>query len=173
MDGIAPEINHLIDNLNHQLGLYRQLIDLLRDEREHLIAVRTKEIREATYSKEAILDEIQRAEFQRKKWTKSAAHILNMSEKELTMEIISLKLGAANNQQNLANLKSSLVLLITKAREMNSENLKLVHAALKDVQEMKHSVLGISPDKAQTYGPKGNMGNSTRDQSSRLLSKEL
>lgn len=56
----GPNLDELQKNLKHQLTLYRQLVDVLREEKEHLVAVRFKEIREATYAKEALFDEIQR-----------------------------------------------------------------------------------------------------------------
>ncbi|MGZ3713558.1 MAG: flagellar export chaperone FlgN, partial [Bdellovibrionota bacterium] len=68
MDGLAPDLEELTKNLKHQLTLYRQLVDVLRLEREHIVAVRLKEIRESTYSKEALMDEAQREEFRRMRW---------------------------------------------------------------------------------------------------------
>ncbi len=45
----GPNLDELLKNLKHQLALYRQLVDLLRVEREHVVGVNLKEIREATY----------------------------------------------------------------------------------------------------------------------------
>ena len=67
MEGIAPNLEELLKNLKHQMALYRQLVDLLRIEKEYLIQVALKEVRESTYSKEALLDEIHREEYRRKK----------------------------------------------------------------------------------------------------------
>jgi flagellar biosynthesis/type III secretory pathway chaperone len=172
MEGPVPNIEELQKNLNHQLALYRQLVDLLREEHEHVVGVRLKEIRECTYAKEALLDEIQREEFRRARWTREAAAGLRMAESEVTMEIIASQIGGPALYESLMSLKLALVHMVKKAREMNYENHKLVESALKDAQELKRNILGLSSEQPQVYGPKGSMGSGVRDQSARFLSKE-
>jgi len=172
MDGqILPNLDELQKNLRHQLDLYRRLVDLLREEKEHMVAVRTKEVRECTYSKEALLDEIHREEYRRRRWVAEAARALSVPEKELTIELVAQRL-APEQVEAYASLKSTLVHMIKRAREMNDENRRLAESALNDLQAMKKSILGLSSDKPQTYGPKGAMGAGPRDQSARLLNKE-
>lgn len=172
MEGQSPNLDELQKNLRHQLTLYRQLIELLRDEKEHVVGVRLKEIREATYAKEAILDEIHREEFRRRKWTREAAAFLGVQESEITMELIASRIGGSEHYESLMSLKTTLSHIVKKAKEMNLENRALVESALKDAQELKRNILGISSDQPQTYGPKGNMGGGPRDQGARFLSKE-
>ena len=171
MEGIAPNLEELKNNLKHQLALYRQLIDLLREEKNQVIGVQLKELRESTYAKEAILDEISREEFRRMRWVKEAATFLQMSESEMTMDIIAARMGR-DQFEALISLKNSLQVLVKKARDMNAETRRLVESALKDAQVLKRNILGLSSDQAQTYGPKGNMGNGPREQGARFLSKE-
>ncbi len=172
MEGQAPNLEELQNNLKHQLALYRQLVDLLREEKEHIIAVRFKEIREATYAKEAILDEVQREEFRRSKWTSEAAKFLKVSEKDITMEMVATQIGGPALFEGLMSLKNALAHMLKKAKEMNLENKALVETALNDTQIMKRNILGLTSDKPQTYGPKGNMGGAGREQGARILSKE-
>lgn len=167
----GPNLEELQKNLKHQLTLYRQLVDLLRVEKEHVVAVKLKEIREATYAKEAILDEIHREEYRRQRWTKEAATALGIAESELTMEIVAARMGEKDQYEPLISLRNTLVHLVRKAQEMNLDNKRLVESALKDAQALKRNILGISSDQPQVYGPKGNMGSGTRDQA-RFLSKE-
>lgn len=171
MEGLVPKIEELINNLKHQITLHRQLTDLLREEKEHLIAVRFKEIREATYSKEAILDEIRREEFRRIAWTNEAAKAIGMPAKEITLEIIAKKIASPEQFEPLMSLKNTLLVLVKKTKEMNGDNKRLVEVAIKDANEMKRNLLGISSGQPQVYGPKGNIG-AVRDQSARFLSKE-
>jgi flagellar biosynthesis/type III secretory pathway chaperone len=173
MDGLAPDLEELTKNLKHQLTLYRQLVDLLRSEREHIVAVRLKDIREATYSKEAILDETQREEFRRMRWVKQAATFLGIAEKDLTMEMVAAKIGGPEQYESMFSLKQTLLVMVKKARDMNKENQLLVTAALKDAHQLKKNILGLSSDQPQVYGAKGNMGSAVRDQSARFLNKEL
>lgn len=167
----GPNLEELQKNLRHQLTLYRQLIDVLRDEREHLIAVRFKEIREATYAKEAIFDEIHREEFRRRNWVKQAAAVLGVAEADVTMEMVAAKLGGPELYEPLISLRNTLVHMLGKAKEMNLDNKRLIESALKDSHELKKNILGLSSEKPQTYGPKGSMGNNQRDQSARFLNK--
>lgn len=171
MEGQSPNLDELLKNLNHQLALYRQLVDLLRTEKDHLVGVSLKEIREATYAKEAILDEIHREEFRRQKWVKEAAALLAIDPKDLTMEIVASRFGAKDQYEPLISLRNTLTHFVKKAQEMNADNRRLVESALKDAQELKRNILGISSEKPQVYGPKGNMGTAQRDQA-RFLSKE-
>lgn len=172
MDGqILPNLDELQKNLRHQLALYRQLVDLLREEKEHMIAVRTKEVRECTYSKEALLDEIHREEYRRRRWVAEAATALGVPENVITIELVGQRL-APEQLEAYQSLKSTLVHMIKRAREMNDENRRLAETALQDLQVMKKNILGLSADKPQTYGAKGTMGAGPRDQSARLLNKE-
>lgn len=172
MDGLAPNLEELQKNLRHQLALYRQLVDLLREEKEHVVGVRMKEVRECTYAKEALLDEIHREEFRRRRWVGEAAKHLHVPEAEITMDLLAARLAPAEQRDAYASLKLALSHMIKRAREMNDENRRLVDSALKDIQAMKKNILGLSSDQAQTYGPKGSMGNGQRDQSARFLNKE-
>lgn len=172
MEGQAPNLEELQKNLKHQLAIYRQLVDLLREEREHIVGVRMKEMRESTYSKEALLDEAHREEFRRKAWVKEAAAFLRMRESEVTIEVIAQRMAPRDQHESMISLKLALIHMVKKAREMNSDNQALVEAALRDTQQMKRNILGLSSDKPQTYGPKGSMDSGAREQGARFLSKE-
>jgi flagellar biosynthesis/type III secretory pathway chaperone len=172
MEGQAPNLEELQKNLRHQLTLYRQLVDLLRDEKDHIVGVRLKEVRESTYTKEALLDEVHREEFRRLKWVKEVASFLKVKENEVTMEVIATRIGATDQFEALMSLKLALTHMVKKAREMNADNRALVETALRDAQALKRNILGLSSDQPQVYGPKGNMGNGPREQGARFLSKE-
>ena len=168
----GTNLEELVLNLKHQFSLYRQLVDLLREEREHLVGAKLKEIRDCTFGKEAILDEIQREEFRRQRWIKEAAKYLAISESEVCLELIAQKLAPQTQYESLISLKTALNHIVKKAREMNYENHKLAAIALKDAQAIKRNLLGISAETPSLYGPKGNMGGNVRDQSARIFNKE-
>jgi flagellar biosynthesis/type III secretory pathway chaperone len=172
MEGQVPNLEELQNNLKHQLALYRQLIEVLREEKEHLVGARLKEIREATYAKEAIFDEIHREEFRRARWVKQAAAFLNVAEKEITMELVAAKIWPEQFEA-LVSLRNTMLHMVKKAREMNLDNKRLVEQALLDTQEMKRQILGLSSEQPQVYGPKGSIGNNPRDKSARFLNKDL
>jgi flagellar biosynthesis/type III secretory pathway chaperone len=169
----GPNLEELQKNLKHQLTLYRQLVDVLRDEKEHLVAVRFKEIRECTYSKEALFDELQREEHRRRRWVQQAAPVIGVPEKDVTMEMIASKFGGPELYEPLVSLKNALLVMVKKAREMNVENKRLVENALRDAQQLKRNILGLSSEQPQVYGPKGALGSNPRDQSARFLNKDL
>jgi flagellar biosynthesis/type III secretory pathway chaperone len=169
----GPKLEELQNNLRHQLTLFRQLVDVLRDEKEHLVAVRFKEIRESTYAKEALFDEIQREEFRRKKWVGLAAQVIGMNEKDVTMEAIASKFAGPENYESLISLRNALQVMVKKAKDMNGDNKRLVEKALVEAQALKRNILGLSSEQPQVYGPKGNMGTNPRDSSARFLNKGL
>jgi len=172
MEGQAPSLEELQINLRHQLTLYRRLVDLLREEKGHIIGVKLKEIRECTYSKEALIDEIHREEFRRKKWVAEAAKFLQISEKEVTMEIVAARLAPKEQYEPLISLKLTMNHMVKKCKEMNDDCLALAESALRDAQQMKRNILGLSGDKPQVYGPKGSMNQGNQDRGARFLSKE-
>lgn len=171
MEGQVPSIEELLKNLKHQVTLYKRLVDLCREERKFLVAVQLKELRDCTYAKEALLDEIQREEYRRNRWVADAAKLIGLSEKEITLEIIGDKLAPKEMWEPILSLKNTLLVLIKKCAEMNQDNRKLAENALRDAQQMKRNVLGLTSDQPQVYGPKGNMG-AIPDKSARLLNKE-
>ncbi|MCO5142366.1 MAG: flagellar protein FlgN [Oligoflexia bacterium] len=165
-------IEILTNNLKHQLSLYRQLIDLLRVEKEQIISINLKELRNSTYSKEAILDEITREEQRRKAWCAEAAQSMGVEEKIVTIEWIVAKIATGSEVDQLLSLKQALSHLVIKAREMNLENQALVKSALVDAQEMKKNILGLTTDQPKVYGKNGQLGPSSNDKNPRFLSKE-
>jgi flagellar biosynthesis/type III secretory pathway chaperone len=167
----GPNLEELQKILKHQLTLYRQLVDVLRDEKEHIKAVKFKEIREATYAKEALFDEIQREEYRRRIWVRTAAPVLGVAENDVTMEMIAAKFSGAELFEPLISLRNTLLVLVNKAREMGLENKRLVENALRDAQMLKRNILGLSSEQPQVYGPKGSMGTNPRDQSARFLNR--
>ncbi len=87
------------------------------------------------------------------------------------MELVASRLGAPEQYEPLISLRNTLIHFVRKAQEMNADNKRLVESALKDAQELKRNILGISSEKPQVYGPKGSIDSSQRDQA-RFLSKE-
>lgn len=171
MDAVVPNFDELLRSLNHQLALYRQFMDVVRAERDCIVAVNVKELREHTYAKEAIIDEIQREENRRQFWLKEAARSLQLQPNELTMDIVTHRF-APERYEAMMSLKNTLVVMIKKTREANLENRKLVEIAMRDMQQMKKNILGITSTQPQTYGPKGSMGGSGPEKGARILSKE-
>ncbi|NUM88656.1 MAG: flagellar protein FlgN [Bdellovibrionales bacterium] len=167
-----PALDELLKNLKHQVTLYRRLIDLCREEKNLIVGARYKELRDATYSKEALVDEIQREEFRRKRWVAEAARALGMSESDVTLETVGNRIAPRDQWEPILSLKNTLLVLVKKSSEMNRDNRALVEVALRDAQQMKKNVLGLSSDAPQTYGPKGHMGGGFADKSARLLNKE-
>jgi flagellar biosynthesis/type III secretory pathway chaperone len=172
MDGQSIDFEFLQQVLRKQLALYRQLVDLLRAEREHVVAVGLKEIREDTYGKEALIDEIQREEAKRRRWLAEAAPLFGFTEAECSLERIAQHKLASAQAETLLSVRQALLHLVRKAQEMNEDNRRLVESALKDAEQLKRNVLGLSSDQPQVYGPRGAMSTVGPDRSARFLSKE-
>ena len=174
MEGTIPKIEDLTKTLKQQLHLHKQLLDLLRVEYEAVVGAKIKDLRDATYAKEAILDEIHREERRRQMWLQELAATVKIPAAELTLE----KVAAYYPEQfeSLISLRQALIVLIKKAKEQNADNKRLVEVALADTQELKKNILGLTDEKPQVYGPKGQMaqraGNNNKEQQQGILNRE-
>jgi flagellar biosynthesis/type III secretory pathway chaperone len=89
------------------------------------------------------------------------------------MELVAAKIGGPEHYEAMISLRNTILHMVKKAKEMNLDNKRLVESALKDAQELKRNILGLSSSQPQVYGPTGNMGSNPRDQSARFLNKDL
>ena len=151
---VSLGIEELKRNLQHQLTLYKRLLELVREEKDLLIKVDSKALRELTCSKEALIDELYREEFRRQKWLKKTAETYQRNFKDLTLETIASIEGPAH-YEDLMSLRATLQMFIKKVQKSNWENKRVAEAAIKEAHEMKKNILGIVSDDPKVYGPKG------------------
>ena len=170
MDGQKPNLDILTGLLKRQISLHRDLMDLVKREREHLVKADIKAIGDATFEKEALVAEVQKSEIDRGRWiTAVAAHVAEEPE-TISLERI-IGIYGEEHREQLQSLRATLRVLISKIRELNLDNAELTRNALTEAQVMKQNALGMTADRANVYGPKGKMGGG-KDRSSRMVSSE-
>lgn len=170
MDGQTPSLQTLLEILKRELSLHKQLFDILKLEREALAKVDIKAIREATFNKEQLLADIMREESGRRRWLDLLSDTTGVAVADLSAEKVAEIYGNAHFEQ-LVSVRNALRYMLVQVRELNGENQKLTEHALRESQLMKENALGMTGDRAATYGPKGNMG-VAKEKNARLLSRE-
>lgn len=159
----------LLECLENQVKVYRALLDVVRREKEILVASRLDELNENNKSKDAMLIRIRSLENQRMKCARDLAQAIGADLDNPRL------LDIANHSDvkwvdRLRNMHSVLELLVRRVSEVNKQNEELVQAALTNITGAMEAIRdGLKP-KQQTYGPKGNIA--AAPGSPALVSKE-
>lgn len=158
--------------LSHLIGLHRQLLETLRQEREALTSANKSGIEECAFAKDACLQAIAQAERERGmivaelsiEWKRPLSQMtLNwiLTETEPTQPAVA---SALRSQLN------ALVILIERVQEQNQYNGALIEKALAHLDAMKSNVFQNDAPQAQTYTPQGSRA--LAPSQSRLISQE-
>lgn len=171
MEGILDQI---VESLQKQLGLHRNLFECLRLEKEALQSFQSARIQERTLEKESILHAIQESERARAKLVLEWTAVSGKPEPAITVtEIIERIQGRYLPQaEKLKAVQSSLSLLLQRLIQVNEDNRSLVESGLKHVQEMKRNVLGASAPQGSGYTQRGTRALPDSATEGRLLSGE-
>jgi hypothetical protein len=168
----VERIQELYQILQKFTGLHRQLLELIRAEREALVSADLKSIQEMTYAKEAVLQLIAQQEQIRLAKAAEIAKIWKQSPSDLTLKKMIIEIQGRDTKlaDQLRSAFNTLTLLVQRALDQNSENKKLVEASLQHISAMKENVLGEIAPSANTYTPTGQKAQGRAG--SRLISKE-
>lgn len=159
-------------NLKRLIGLYRELLNIVRQEKDAIITMNVKDIQEATRAKEAILSVIRYCEMERASIVSELALKWKVPLKELTLSRIIIEVQGRDSvhAEEFQTVLSTLTLLIQRVSEQNEENHGFVANSLKHIEAMKKNVLGEANPHSFTYTKAG--GRKSGSEKSRLLSKE-
>ena len=145
--------NDLVDCLENLVKVYRSLLDVVRREKEILVASRLDELTENNKSKDAMLIRIRSLENQRTKCaTDLARHVGADHEQPRLLDI-------ANHcdprwSDRLRNMHSVLDLLVKRVAEVNKQNEELVQTALNTITGAMEAIRdGLKPK--PVYGRQG------------------
>jgi flagellar biosynthesis/type III secretory pathway chaperone len=165
-------IQRLHEALQKLIGLHRQLLDSVRLEREALTAASLKDIQDATFAKQALIEAIRQAETERLRATGELAIAWKRPVKDLTLGeiVIAVQGRDAKTAETLRSSLNALNLLIKRIREQNDDNRGLVERSLEHVHQMKRNVLGEAVPNTGTYTQQGQKNPATGG--ARLISKE-
>ncbi|NQZ00800.1 MAG: flagellar protein FlgN [Bdellovibrionales bacterium] len=155
--------------LQHEIKIYRNLLDIVRKEKELLVASRLDDLSENNRSKEAQLIKLRSLEQQRVKLATELCQALSLPADEPRLLDISNELGGELGDR-LRNLHSVLSLLLKRVHELNQSNERLVNSALNSITGALKS-LKSALDENPTYKRQGSEVKGS-SQSGQLVSRE-
>src|ERR1700722_4550092 len=123
---------NLEEVLEDEIKVYRVLLDLVRREKEVLIAAKIPELEENNRAKETMILKIRGLERQREKTARElATEVGSNTENPRLLEIASKMLDPESSR--LRSIHSTLDLLVKRIKELNSANEELIQSSLKAV----------------------------------------
>ena len=162
--------NDLVDCLENLVKVYRSLLDVVRREKEILIASKLDELNENNKAKDTLLIRIRSLENQRVKCaTDLAKHVGADTDSPRLLDI-------ANHcdpkwSDRLRNMHSVLDLLIKRVADVNKQNEELVQAALNNITGAMEAIRdGLKPK--PVYGRQGAVASNAVD-GGQLVRKEV
>jgi flagellar biosynthesis/type III secretory pathway chaperone len=165
---VAP-IYQIIQKL---IGLHRNLMDVVRAEREALTNADLKGIQDANAQKEALVQAIRQQEADRLRTVGELAIQWKRPFKDLSLQniIIAVQGTDLKAAEQLRSSFNALTHLVSRVQEQNRYNAELLEKSLAHLLSMKKNILGEATPKSDTYNPQGQKTSSSA--SSRLISKE-
>ena len=169
MEKSITQVHQILQKLT---GLHRQLMEVVRAERDALISADLKEIQTQTFAKQAIIEEIHHTESARLKLMVDLAVQWNKPSHELTLPNIIIQVQGTDlkGAEQLRTTFNALTVLIQRISTQNKDNRVLVEHSLEHVHQMKKNILGESTPRTNTYTQQGQSVNGPSV--SRILSRE-
>lgn len=162
--------NSLADNLDQQVKVYRALLEVVRKERDVLVAAEIEQLNENNKAKEAILVKVRALDAARIKLAHDLAQAVGADAAQPRLLEIASKINLQEGDR-LRVLHSTLELLVKRLSEINKGNETLVKAALQNVTGAIESIKGTLQAKP-TYGKKGALVTSPQN-GEHLVSKDV
>lgn len=167
---IEPMFTDLVECLENLVKVYRALLDVVRREKEILVASKLDELNENNKSKDAMLIRIRSLENQRLKCARDLAQAVGADIEQPRL------IDIANHceitwSDRLRNLHSVLDLLVRRVADVNKQNEELVQSALTNITGAMEAIRDGLKAKP-TYGPKGSLAGTKTDSPS-LVSKDV
>lgn len=160
----------LISNLEDLTKNYRQLLDLVRKEKQLLIDANTDLINECNLQKEILLNKIQELDVLRLNYANKVAENLNIPLADARLLNIANHIGGAHGDK-LRSQHSALEMILKRLAELNKENAIYAEAALQSVGKALDSLKDTLMGGQKTYQNKGKYQQGA-DKSGHLVSKE-
>ena len=172
---MEKNVTLIYESVQKLVGFHRQLLDVVRQEREALVNADLKSLQETTSAKEQIIEAIRAQETKRLKATSELTLDWKRPFKDLTLTniIIAIQGVDPKGAEALRSTYNALTILIQRTVDQNKANRELVERSLEHVHNMKKNVLGETVPRSNTYSQQGQRVNATGAQrGSRLISKE-
>jgi hypothetical protein len=161
-------VNDLVVVLEEQIRVYRHLLEIVRKEKEILIAANLDDLNENNRAKEAHLIKIRALESERLLKAQTLFLDLQLQGEHPRLLEMARHLDA-ESADKLRNIHSVMELLLKRVQEYNKQNEALVQSALLNITGAMKDIKGTLSDKA-TYQKKGEVEDHTS--SGQLVSRE-
>ncbi|OYZ23469.1 MAG: flagellar protein FlgN [Bdellovibrio sp. 28-41-41] len=143
----------LILNLDDLVGLYRQLLDLARKEKQYLIDADTERILEVNTQKDAVLQKVKLADTLRYKHAKELCLKIGADNENPRLLEIAQRLHGPKGDK-LHNFHSTLEMIIKRIVEINKDNEALAQKAINTLNGTMNNIKETLSGK-KTYEKKG------------------
>lgn len=157
-------------NLEEMIKGYRQLLEVVRTEKQLLISVDTEGLDRNNEAKESVLYRLKGIETIRIRNASALARAMSLSPDSPKLLDLAQHIQSAEQAAKLRSAHSTLQLLITRITEINKENETYAQSALKAVNGSINSMKETFAGK-KTYKREGGMKESS-SVSGNLVSKE-
>ena len=171
MNDRAKEVfKNLEANIQNIIKVYRALLEVVRKEKEILIAADLNDLNDNNIAKEKLLLKVSRFEKERSLLVQDLAEAIGLKSSEPKMLELAVEIGGETGDR-IRNLHSVLVLLLRRVKETNEQNEILVKSALENVRGAMNSIKDNLVDQT-TYKEKGQIEKQAQ-MSGRLVSREV
>lgn len=161
--------DELVDCLDNLVKVYRSLLEIVRREKEILVASKLDELNENNKSKDAMLIRIRSLENHRMKTARDLAQVVGADVEQPRLLDIAIRCPHPQSEK-LRNLHSVLDLLVRRVADVNKQNEELVQAALNNITGAMEAIRdGLKPK--PVYGKQGGIAPQKTD-GGQLVSRE-
>ncbi|MGZ3745335.1 MAG: flagellar protein FlgN [Pseudobdellovibrionaceae bacterium] len=143
----------LVANLEEMTKLYRQLLDLVRKEKQLLVDANMEKLQENNEFKENLLFKIKSIDSLRMRYAAELACLVHADQENPRLLDIAKNLGGAEGDR-LRVIHSALDLLVKRLSFLNKENEDVAQTALKNLNGALGNIKDTLSGK-KTYGAKG------------------
>ncbi len=132
---MASLMEELIDTLDSEEKIYRDLIPVEEEKARAIIANDLKSLEEITIQEHDLVDEISALEGKREQAAKDIATVLGRDPKTITLEQIAEALkNQPKDQEKLQKVHDRLRKTVTRLQELNNQNKELLKEAMEMVE---------------------------------------
>jgi flagellar biosynthesis/type III secretory pathway chaperone len=129
---VTKAFKNLTDVLDDEIKVYRNMLDLVRREKEVLISAQIIELEDCNKAKETMVLKIRGLERQREKAAREMGHAVGLQLENPRLLEIATKLIDPESSK-IRSIHSTMTLLIGRIKEINDANEDLIQASLKMV----------------------------------------
>ena len=169
MDANLKAYTNLAEVLEDEIKVYRAMLDLVRREKEVLIAANVTELEECNQAKEVMVLKVRGLERIREKAARELGTAVGVTtENPRLLELASKMLDPEASK--LRSVHSTLDLLVKRIKDLNGANEELIQSSLKAVNGALGAIKQTLQPKT-TYAPSGEV--KQNDVSGYFVSKEV